>query len=152
MIKKVMHKVESDKARCIKTVYVLKDYIKICGRFATKSVIIKSHDISYKLDLCKECFEELEEKKKEEKEKVKKDYEKTDFKCPECGSPVFKHRHIKSGLYPEYRLFWCPNYCDLYCHNCKHGTDTHGDVCGAFFCLNGSGWEPFLKTPIIPET
>jgi len=138
-------KPELMKARCMKIIYRKDDKILICGKISSEHRILESNSIFFRLYLCEEHYDEFEKKEKEEKEKENKRFKKTDFKCPECGEPVFKHYHIRHGLHPEYRWFWCPNRHDLYCGNCEHGTDSHGDICGAFFCLNGSGWKPIKK-------
>ena len=56
----------STKTRCIKVVYEKDDFIKICGRFATVFITTESYGVSYRLGLCKECFDELERNEKEE--------------------------------------------------------------------------------------
>ena len=147
---KLKERINTHITYCTKIITITKingktKYVDICGEIIEGYKMIESHGLFYRLDLCKKHFEEFDKKEKEEKTKENKRYEKTDFKCPECGKPVLKHYHIKHGLYPEYRWFWCPNWHELYCNNCKHATDSHGDLCGAFFCLKGSGWEPIEK-------
>ena len=121
------------------------EYVEICDKLTEGYKMLESNGLSFRLDLCKEHFEEFEKKEKEEKAKEDEIFKKTDFKGPECGEPVFNHYHIIHGLHPEYRWFWCRNWHNLYCNNCRHGLDSHGDECTAFFCLNGSGWEPIEK-------
>ena len=65
-VKREVIKTKSIKTRCIKVVYEKNNFVKICGRFATKFITIESYGISYKLDLCKECFKEFEKKENEE--------------------------------------------------------------------------------------
>lgn len=141
MISNIVHKPESN-IECVKTIHVKGDFVKICGRFSSKITVIEYNGIRYKLNLCGECFEELKKKELKELEKIEKNWQKTDFKCPECGSIIYKHYHIISRVY---HWFWCPSFCVLDCRNCKHGTDTHGDVCDAFLCMDYSGWESIKK-------
>jgi len=78
--------------------------------------------------------------------KVKKDFEKTDYKCPECGKPVFKHFHRKDNPYNqtyEYCSYYCFNECPLDCRNCRY-CNTHGE-CDLNFCMNYSGWKPKIR-------
>ena len=120
------------------------DYIEICGKFIEGSRLISSHGLLFRLDLCEDHIKEYEKKEAEaeKKAKISKKFEKTDFKCPECGEPVFKYHHTTYGLYPEHRYFWCPNYCDLDCSNC---INTDDESCIAFFCLHMSSWSPKKK-------
>lgn len=138
-------KQELMKTRCMKIIYRKEDKILICGKVSKEYKFLEDKGLFFRISLCKEHLDEYEKNKKIEQEKEAKRFKKTDFKCPECGEPIFKHYHIRRGLYPEYRWFWCQNWHDLYCGNCEHGTDSHGDECTAFFCLNGSGWEPLKK-------
>ncbi len=137
--------IKSFQTRCIKITNRTKtnkkeEYIEICGKFKDGSRVLEAKGLFFRLDLCQKHLDEFEVKEKEGE-----DFEKTDFKCPECDGPIFRHYHIRRGIYPEYSWFWCPNYHELSCGNCKFGTDSHGDFCGAFFCLHNSGWEPINK-------
>lgn len=127
---------------CIKIKVINKKDVIVCEEQLYNSKIIINNGLFYKIDLCKEHYLEFEQKEKKKREIEKNSFEKTDFKCPECGKPVFKHRHVRHGLYPEYRWFWCPSFCDLECTNCGH---SDGEHCGASFCLNMSGWIPKIK-------
>ena len=140
-----VHKPELMKTRCIKVIYRKEEKVVTCGKVSKEYKFLEVYGVSFRIGLCKEHLEEFEKNKKIDQAKEDKRFEKTDFKCPECGEPVFKHYHVRHDLYPVYRWFWCPSKHDLYCGNCKHATDSHGDICGGFFCLNGSGWEPIEK-------
>jgi len=77
---------------------------------------------------------------------VKKDFEKTDYKCPECGEPIFKHfhrrDHISTQTY-EWYCYYCFNLCWLDCRNCRY-RNTHGE-CDLDFCMNYNNWKPKIS-------
>lgn len=77
---------------------------------------------------------------------VKKDFEKTDYKCPECGEPVLKHFHRRDHPTTQtYEWYWyyCFNLCWLDCRNCRY-SNTHGE-CDLEFCMAHSGWKPKIR-------
>lgn len=77
---------------------------------------------------------------KEKKKENKKEEELTDKICPVCGEKLFKHFHTVHGRFePYYHWFWCRNFCELDCNNCKH---SFRDECTVWFCLHYSSYNP----------